>query len=196
MKDLKPVKVLLYGKRLKDVYPYASKWEVFKYKTAVAFRKVALGLIALTLIVLAIMALRQMFPVTVYQVQEKEVILDNLSLKVNELKGQVLADLKEGESRGHVESDGIIIFDSNNKASIGSYQFQKDTVIHYYKVLYGKDITGKDAVLIALDDQKAAELATDIIFKTDNGWRNWYNTSKKYGLPQKIDFIKSLSSTK
>lgn len=33
---------------------------------------------------------------------------------------------------------------------------------HDYKALYGKDITAKDAVLIALDTSKATALAKDI----------------------------------
>ena len=37
---MKKVKVMWNGKRLKDVYPHASGWQVFKYKVGKFFRKV------------------------------------------------------------------------------------------------------------------------------------------------------------
>lgn len=37
---MKKVKVMWNGKRLKDVYPHASGWQVFKYRAGKFFRKV------------------------------------------------------------------------------------------------------------------------------------------------------------
>lgn len=37
---MKSVKVMWNGKRLKDVYPHASGWQVFKFKVGKFFRKV------------------------------------------------------------------------------------------------------------------------------------------------------------
>ncbi len=59
--------------------------------------------------------------------------------------------------------------------------FKKATVQHYYKALYGKDTTAKDAVLIALDTSKAAALAKDILFMTKDGWRT--------GLPAQLSSL-------
>ena len=132
-----------------------------------------------------------------YQAGEK-VIVDNLSQKVNELKGALVSDIQKCESAGYDESDGIITFDGNknNKKieipSIGTYQFKKSTIIYYYDTLYQKDITGKEAVLIALDDEKAGQLASDVIFKTSNGLSNWYNCSKKINAQSRLDIINSL----
>jgi hypothetical protein len=127
---------------------------------------------------------------TTYAVQER--VVDTLSIKVDELKSDMLDTLQACERSKYTEDDGIIIFDSNNKASIGTFQFQKATVIHYYKTLYGKDITGKEAVLIALDDNKARELAHDIIFSSKNGLSNWYNCTQKHGLEGQLAVINKL----
>lgn len=122
-------------------------------------------------------------------------VIDRTPEKLAELKADVVKRLMECESAGHPESDGIIIFDSNNKASIGRAQFQKATVIHYMKVLHGEDITAKDAVLIALDDKKAATLAEEIIFTTKSGVESdWYNCSNKGHLQAEVDLIKKLES--
>lgn len=40
---MKPIKVFFHGKRLKDIYPHATRWQVFKYKTARLIRNVAIG---------------------------------------------------------------------------------------------------------------------------------------------------------
>jgi len=75
--------------------------------------------------------------------------------------------------------------------SFGSYQFKKSTVQFYYKELYNKDITGLEAINIALSDEKAGELASDIIFK-ENALNNWYNCTKKHNLQGKLDIINLL----
>ena len=121
------------------------------------------------------------------------VLFDNLTPKIEELKSKVVADIQKCESKGFKESDGIIIFDSNNKASIGTMQFQKSTIIHYYKVLYGQTITPKEAILIALDDEKAEALAHDIIFKDSKGVSNWYNCANKINAKGRLETIKELA---
>ena len=123
---------------------------------------------------------------------ENIVEIDNLTPKIEELKGKLVADIQKCESAGHKENDGIIIFDSNNEASIGTLQFQRKTVQHYYKTLYGKTITPKEAVLIALDDEKAEQLAHDIIFKDIKGVSNWYNCANKTDAQGRIKIIKEL----
>ena len=130
--------------------------------------------------------------------EKQEVIVDNLSQKVNELKGALVSDIQKCESAGYNEDFGLITFDGHktNKnieiPSIGTFQFKKATVIHYYDVLYQKDITGKEAVLIALDDDKAGQLTSDIIFKTDKGLSNWINCSKKVNATTRLQVINEL----
>lgn len=133
----------------------------------------------------------------VYKQIEKEIILDNLTEKVNELKGTLVSEIKSCESQGYKEEDGLVTFDphptkkSVQIPSFGNFQFKKSTVQYYYKTLYNKDITGKEAILIALDDQKAGQLTTDIIFK-QGALSNWYNCSKKLNSQNKLDIINSL----
>lgn len=55
---MKSVKVFWNGKRLKDIYPHATWWQVFKYRVRKFFRKVfitaiILGAIYLTYIIIA-----------------------------------------------------------------------------------------------------------------------------------------------
>jgi hypothetical protein len=134
----------------------------------------------------------------VYRQVEKEVILDNLTSKVNQLKGELVSTLKQCESGGAKESDGLVTFDphpTNKKvqiASFGQFQFKKSTVIFYYKELYNKDITGLEAINIALSEQKASQLATDIIFK-EQALNNWYNCTKKHNLQSRLDVINTLT---
>ena len=113
--------------------------------------------------------------------------------KVAELKADVVARLLACESAGHTEDDGIIIFDSNAKASVGQLQWQVSSVQYYYKKLYGKNITRKEAVLIALDTQKASQLASDVIFREGgNPEKDWYNCSKKLGLAAEVKVLNKL----
>ncbi len=130
---------------------------------------------------------------------EAEVIAqDTLATKIDQLKENVLDQVKKGESMNLKEKDALITFDpskNSNKdiASIGLFQFKIGTVIGYYKQLYGKTITPLEAVQIALDEQQARQLAKDIIFK-DDGIGNWYNTMNRYGLREQIKIIKLLES--
>lgn len=181
-------KVYYNGKR---VYTFWDKVKNFIVKM--------LYILALVCFVGAVLLIfRQIYPKIEYRSETKEVLVDNLSVKVNQLKGALIDDLKQCESQGFNEDFGLITFDghkTNKKVeipSIGSYQFKKATVIYYYDLLYGKDITGKEAVLIALDDEKSAQLASDIIFKTDKGLTNWVNCSKKVNATSRLATINEL----
>lgn len=189
---MKSIKVFFNGKRLKDIYPYATKWEVFKYRAMQIFRKI-LFIITLALISIGVgFIIRYNFPKQIIVVAEKVVEVDNLSTKVKELKAEVLDSLRFCESTGYNENDGLIIYDSNKIASIGLYQFQKKTVIYYYKTIYNKEITGKEAIEIALSEKDSRKLAEDIIFTDSKGIDNWYNCKKKKDLGSKVEFIKKL----
>jgi hypothetical protein len=123
---------------------------------------------------------------------EKIIEIDNLSTKVAFLKQEAVEKLKNCESNGFVEADAPIILDNNREISIGLFQYQRDTIIHYYKTLYGKEITRKQAVEIAVDEYESARLTEAILFETDKGWTNWLTCSKKLGLQKEIEFIKKL----
>jgi hypothetical protein len=168
-----------------------TKWQVIKYKTKRFFKKLAMILI---LILVGIIVAKIWFPSTVVNLKETRIEVDNLTNKVEQLKNEVLDDLKNCESGGISEADGLIVFDSNKKASLGLYQFQVTTVQHYYKKIYGKVITPKEAILTALDEAKARSLARDIIFTEPKGANNWFNCKNKKGLDSKINIIKTITN--
>lgn len=134
----------------------------------------------------------------IYRQVEKEVILDNLKGKVNQLKGELIKSIWDNERGGHVEADGLITFDPNPKnknvqiASIGTCQFKQSTVQYYYKTLYGKELNGKQANDIAFSDEKCKELMTDIVFKVKDGHEEWYNTCKKVDCDGQLKVINTL----
>lgn len=113
--------------------------------------------------------------------------------KIESLKQGVVDQLMACESAGYKEEDGLIVFDSNAKASIGNAQWQVASVIHYVKLLRSKDITKKEAVLLALDRKEAGELAKQVMFETKNmAGRDWVNCDRKLGLDNQIKLIKQL----
>lgn len=133
------------------------------------------------------------------KVEARDVLVDNLGAKVSTLKEEVITAIQDCERAGFEESDGLITFDPHrtNKrvqpASLGTYQYKVSTVQYYYKALYNKDITPKQAVLIALDDDKARDLTRDIMFTTKNGRDNWITCTNKPAVSQKLAIIKELS---
>lgn len=188
---------------LRDIYPHASKWQVFKFKIRSMVRST---LNWITIASVAYMAFWGVYKMGSNQTSivfaDREVIkeIDTLSVKVAALEKEVIDELSACESAGHSEEDGIIIFDDNragtlskvNKASIGQFQFKVTTVQHYEKLRSGKVLTNKEAVIIALDTEKAADLAKWIIFEQTGGIFNWQNCSNKYGLADKVALIKKI----
>jgi ribosomal protein L13 len=188
---MKKIKVLWNGEKLCNIYPHASKWQVFKFRAKRLARKV--GIVALGIVALAVVfkAGSVISPVTVYQ--DKEVIIDAMPSKIERLKGEVADQLMSCESNGYTDEDGLIVFDSNHKASIGRFQFQKSTVIHYYNLIHGVKLTGKEAVMLALDTNKARDLAIRVMFETPNmAGKDWVNCDRKLGLDAQIKLIKKL----
>ena len=162
---------------------FKRMWVSVKWWSAV----ITLGLVGIMIVG---QTARAFFPKTEYV--KEQVLVDNLAPKIDELKSNLVEAIQKCESKGHKESDGIIIFDSNSEASIGTLQFQRKTVQYYYKHLYGKTITAKEAVLIALDDEKAEQLAHDIIFKDSKGVNNWYNCANSINAKGQLTVIKTL----
>lgn len=191
------IKVMWNGKRMCDIYPFATRWQVFKYKVRRATFKTFRALLVASFV---FGAFYSTFKVGVMAASpnvqnfafEKQV--DRLPVKIQALKDEMLDGLKKCESGGYDEDDGVIIMDTNDKLSIGQYMFQINTVIHYYKTLYVKEITKKDAILIALDEPKARALAADIIFTTDKGLTNWINCDKKNAMATNLKLIKKLEN--
>lgn len=121
------------------------------------------------------------------------VVAPTMESKVEDLKESILDRLAACESGGKKEADGIAILDSNNVGSYGIFQFQRKTVMHYQK-LRGTDINGRDAIILALQGDKARELAKWIIFDTKAGVaQDWVVCSRKHGLQAEVDILKKLT---
>ena len=190
------MKVFASEKRLKDVYVGATRYEVIKFRVMRFFRRlVIVTVISSTIAGISygsFQAGRKLNPIISYADRPVDVSAGIYADKIESLKDNVVFKLMKCESAGYKESDGVVVLDTNKKFSFGRAQFQLNTVIYYYKTLYKKDITKKDAILIALDDVKAGQLAKDIMFKSKNLANDWKNCSDKLGLNNEIEIIKQL----
>lgn len=204
---MKKTKIFWKGKRLKDVYVGAKWYQVLWYRICKFFRKVVLLAILFLIFYVAGQFIRAYYPVIKYEriineVKAQEIVKDTLNQKIEALKWEVIDGIKSQESKGYSEDDGLIIFDplqSNpsktarkNIPSIGSYQFKQKTIKDYYKKLYNKDITMKEAAIIALDDEQSRQLAYDIVWKDNGLYANWKNYAIKESTKVKLSIIKEL----
>lgn len=120
--------------------------------------------------------------------------IDPFKNKITALQDQVLEELSLGcESKGAREPDALIIFDSNEKASIGRFQYQIATVQHFVHYFTGEHITRHEAITIAMDKDRATELTRRVLFETELGWENWWICSNRLDIPAKLDMIKKVS---
>lgn len=157
-------------------------------------RNSTIGFSLIALIVVTAIIYNRLNPITVINNVEviKDISKEQFASKIDQLEKNIVEQVRKCESGGHKESDGLIVFDSNSVASIGTLQFQVKTVIYYYKSLYNKVITGKEAVTIALDDKLSGQLAQDIMFKSNNLANDWLNCSTSLKLSDQIKAIKSI----
>lgn len=174
---------------------FATGWQRFKAKCVRIIKLGTIGTVLVAIVAGIYMAGQWTAPVRAIEV-EKEVFVEKLPQQIEKLKDELVAELEKCESGGYPEDAGIMIFDSNNKASVGPLQMQKDHVKHFSKVLYGKELTGKEAVILAVEPEKARALAKDVLFKVEDGWREWYNCGRKINVETKIAYIKKMEAVR
>lgn len=185
------LKVIYNGEFLCNIYPHASKFKVFKYRVARGMR-IAVIQIMIAGATLGVYTAGQS-AVTPTYVKAEDKSSQMYQDKVEALKDAVMSKLSQCESAGHKESDGIIIMDTNNKLSIGNYQWQISSVQHYYKLMTGKEISKKDAIILALHETEARKLAKFVAFETKNKiGKDWVNCNIKHSLDVQVDMIKSM----
>lgn len=195
---MKKIKLFYMGKRLKDIYPHATKWQIFKYKVRKFFEKLFIGIITISVLIGIFKAGGYLKPEIVYKSVKEEVILDNLTAKINELKGELIKDIFDNERAGHSESDALITWDPNPNhksveiASVGNCQWKIPTLQESYLKYYGVQLTRKAAIMIALDDDDCKELMTKVIFSEENGWKKWYNSGVKVKALARLEVIREL----
>ena len=123
---------------------------------------------------------------------QAQVLADGMGVSVEALKEDVVRRLAQCESGGRAGRGALIIANADGAALVGQLQFQTRTVIHYIKEIEGRSIDAREARQIALDADKAAILAKQIIFERD-GTRHWHNCAKKIGLYQEVKTIQKLA---
>lgn len=191
IKTPKMLKVMYNGDHLCYVYPHATWFQVLKYRIARGMR-IALIESLVAIAILGIYTAGQMSTTSIYvKADDKSDYM--YQTKIEGLKDAVMSKLSLCEGAGHKESDGLIIMDTNNKISVGLFQWQISSVQHYYKLMTGKDITAKEATILALDNERARELAKFVAFNTKNKiGKDWVNCNAKYNLDAQVDIIKSM----
>ena len=186
------------GKRLKDIYPHATRMQVIKYRLRKFLEKLVIGIVLVWMIVWIFEAGSYLKPEIVYKSVKEEVILDNLTVKINQLKGELIKDIFDNERAGHSEEDALITWDSNPNhksveiASVGNCQWKIPTLQESYLKYHGVQLTRKAAIIIALDDGKCKELMTKVIFSEENGWKKWYNSGVKVKASARLEVIREL----
>jgi len=145
---------------------------------------------------------------------QQEIIIEketdnSLKLKLEELKNNILDDLRTAEIIGYEHLDAIIVFDPRQRDlatcqkiggvrlhcySFGQYNFKVATVQHYYEKFYNRTPTDKEAIDIALDNDLSRELAHKVIFEEIGGINNWVNSARKINAHERIKIIRELES--
>jgi hypothetical protein len=104
------------------------------------------------------------------------------------MKGDVLDRLGQCEN----PKQKPIVFDTNGIASVGQYQWQPHSFQYYWQKMTGEKLSEKNAVIYALDDAKARELASWVIFETEKGsGADWVNCTAWHDLDTLVEFIKA-----
>lgn len=197
---MKKIKVFQNGVYLRDISPYATKWQVIKFKVAQWIGRVVrevvrwmkLGLAVSVACILGAFVYGNYVGVSTHFVFAENT--DTLSIKVEQMKKEVVNQISNMENKTNIP----IVIDDNkagtlpkkDKVSIGCMQFKISTVQHYENVLYKVTMNDNEAVVLALDCEKAKELAQEIIFNTVGGLWNWSVATKEIGT--KVEVIKEL----
>lgn len=110
-----PIKVFYNGKRLKDIYPHATRFQVLKFRVRRFFRKLAIVTTSIAILSLAFWAGKTFFPNTAYAVQVQQILTDA------PLKAPVLDRIAQCESHGsQTDKNGQVLINSTH--DIGKYQ--------------------------------------------------------------------------
>lgn len=111
---LKRMKVYLWGERLKDVYPHATKWQVFKFKFTQFIKKLVKFALVLLALYVAVQIGRHFYAVE--KIVEKEIDYP------------VLERIARCESGGRqFGADGQVVLNGNTNGSVDIGKFQINT---------------------------------------------------------------------
>lgn len=155
---MKSVKVYWNGKPLRKIYPYATKWQMFKYRMRKFFRKVLIAL-GLSLAMALIFQLGGMLnPALQYHTVE--------AIKEVETPSPVLERIAKCESGNtHWDKNGQVLMRSNTNKSVDVGRYQINSVWFAKATELGLDITKEE------DNAKMAMW----IYK-NRGTNDWYSS--------------------
>ncbi len=128
----------------------------------------------------------------------EERINERIEAKITVLENELLETLSIGcETLGVEDPDGAIVYDTaasgdSRRMSIGAFMFQRRTIKHYIKMRDGINITNAEAIAIAIDREKASDLARYVIFEKGKVKNEWYNCNIKNSLDGQVKLINSL----
>lgn len=140
---MKPIKVFFLGKRLKDIYPFATRWEMFKYKVRRLIRKAIMVSFLGALVGIGLFIGKNSMAETVYVNVTNEKVV---TVEVDS-KAPVLERIAKCESEGKHMTNGQVTVNGNTNGSV--------------------DI-GKYQINMAVWGKKAAEMGLNLAIEADN----------------------------
>ncbi len=114
---------------------------------------------------------------------------DDYQRGIEERKDEVIKQLAICESGGYGPSDKPIY--GGRGLYLGRLQFDTRTVVSYVQKRDGVQLNHKEAVELANDYDRAADLAKYMVFDLQEPW-HWPLCSKKVGVTQQVAAIKQL----
>lgn len=134
---MKRIKIHYMGKRLKDVYPYATKWQVFKYRAVRILRFTFAGIAAVAILTATLVTsfnLGGKFnPDTVYAEKFVEITVDKIP--------PVMERIAKCESGGMHYKNGQVIFNANSNKTVDIGKFQINAIWNAKATSLGLDLT-------------------------------------------------------
>ncbi len=184
MSKFKGVRITWNGVPLRDVYPHATKWEMFKYRFFRAVRRTlqvtfaGVGIMAVLGIAFLIGKNEdRLSPELVAIVAQPVYAGETMQSKVDALKDRLLDEMVACENPTHLlvnpddNKAGTLPF--KDKVSIGDLQFKLSTIQHMYKVLHGVSLSDREALQLGLDTKKARELALEAWINIKGSVNQW-----------------------
>lgn len=136
---MKSIKVFFMGQPLRNIYPHATRWQVFKFKVSRFIRKCVLFTGGMATIYLSFWAGGIFFPSVTYAVSEKIVEVP--------IQAPVLDRIAKCESKGsHLGLNGQVVMNGNTNGSVDIGLFQ-----------INEKVWGKKATEMGLDLTKEAD---------------------------------------
>ncbi len=186
MKTPKAVKITFLGEPLHTIYPHASRYQVFKYRFFRAIRWTLIrGLVVAGVsgIILTTYKIGQVHPDVSFTREISAMAVppayagETLEAKVEELKQKLADDMVKCENPTHVlvnpDDNKAGTLPLKDKVSIGDLQMKISTVQNFFHQLHGTNLTDREALMLALDTEKARELAIDSWLNIKGSLNQW-----------------------